>query len=76
MMFYLIFHFEIDYRTSRTIKRDSDSGKSGIKCMFFLLKYLRTQPQTSLASSAFQGSSAVKVAVHGGSAKFRGGYVS
>jgi hypothetical protein len=67
-MFYLIFHFEIEYRTSRTIKRDSNSGKSGTKCMFFLHKYLRTQPQTSLASSTFQGSFVVKVVVRGGSA--------
>jgi hypothetical protein len=68
MTFYLIFYFEIEYRISRTIKRDSNSGKSGTKCMFFLHKYLRTQPQTSLASPAFQGSSAVKVAVRRGSA--------
>jgi hypothetical protein len=64
------------YRTIHTIKRDSNSGKSETKCMFFLRNYLRTHPQTSLASAAFQGSSTVKVAVRGGSAKFRGGSVS
>jgi hypothetical protein len=39
----------------------------------FPSQILRNQPQTSLASSTFQGDSTVKVAVRGGSVKTRGG---
>jgi hypothetical protein len=43
--FNFIFYFEFEYRTSRTIKRDTNSGMDDTKCLQSTLKPKLSQPQ-------------------------------
>jgi hypothetical protein len=43
--FNFIFYFEFDYRTSRTIKRDTNSGMDETRCLKSTLKPKLSQPQ-------------------------------
>ena len=64
-----IFYFEIEYMTSRTIKRDTNSGVGETKCIKKHLSLSTTQPQKSASNTSLLSA----LAERGCSVKIRGG---